>query len=255
MSTTPPADSLVELAARKQLPHHQYTDHATVRWIEANRPDFPEAPAHELRVTSQRLLYRSAIPVTWMAEPKLADSLHGIRHAMRTATLAALLAEATGLPQDDTATLVLAAAFHDCRRLHDKDDRGHGARAAVWLTDNADTVWAHFHLTATPQRIDAAATAVRLHEVPYDAFAPDDAADHARALHITDLLKAADALDRYRLPKLSWWPDSSLVRTPAFDALRSTAFELVVASEAAHLAGFESADSVFKALEQRGLIS
>jgi hypothetical protein len=254
MSTTPLADSLVELAARKQLPHHQYTDHATVRWIEANRPDFTEAPAHELRVTSQRLLYRSAIPVTWMAEPKLADSLHGIRHAMRTATLAALLAEATGLSEDDTATLVLAAAVHDCRRLHDKDDRGHGARAAVWLTDNADTVWAHFHLSAAPQRIDAAATAVRLHEVPYGAFAPDDAADHVRNQHITDLLKAADALDRYRLPKLSWWPDSSLIRTAAFDGLRSAAFELVVVSEATHLAGFESADSVFKALEQRRLI-
>jgi hypothetical protein len=33
------------------------------------------------------------------------------------------------------------------------------------------------------------------------------------------------------------------------------AFELVVASEAAHLAGLDSVDSVFKALEQRGLVS
>lgn len=255
MSTTPPADSLVELAARKQLPYHQFTDHATVRWIEANRPDVPDTPAPELPGTSQRLLYRSGIPVAWMAEPKLADSLHGIRHAMRTAALAALLAEATGLSEDDTATLVLAATVHDCRRLHDKEDRGHGARAAVWLTDNADAVWAHFHLAATPQRIDAASTAVRLHEVPYAAFTADDAADHARTQHITDLLKSADSLDRYRLPKLSWWPDSSLIRTAVFNELRATAFELVVASETAHLAGFDSAESVFKALKQRGLIS
>ena len=257
MSTTPPADSLVELAARKQLPHHQFMDPATVRWIEANRPNFPDAPMYELRAASQRLLYRSAIPVTWMAEPRLADSLHGIRHAMRTAALAALLAEAASLSEEDTATLIVAAAVHDCRRLHDKDDRGHGGRAAVWLTDNADAVWAHFHLTATPRHIVAASTAVRLHDVPYSAFTADDRTDHTQAEGITDLLKAADALDRYRQPKLSWWPDSSLVRTPAtaFDALRAAAFELVVASEAAHLAGLDSADSVFKALEQRGLVS
>ncbi|AWK09577.1 hypothetical protein DDQ41_12340 [Streptomyces spongiicola] len=255
MSTTPPADSLVELAARKQLPHHQFTDHATVRWIEANRPDFPKVPVYEFPAASQRLLYRSAIPILWMAEPRLADSLHGVRHAMRTATLAALLAEATGLSEDDTATLIVAAAVHDCRRLHDKDDRGHGNRAAVWLTYNADAVWAHFRLAATPRRIGAAATAVRLHDVPYAGFTADDRNDHTRAEQITDLLKAADALDRYRLPKLSWWPDGSFVRAEAleaFEALRATAFELVVASEAAHLAGLDSADAVFKALDSGG---
>ncbi|MET9447293.1 hypothetical protein [Streptomyces cinerochromogenes] len=255
MSTTPPADSLVELAARRQLPHRQFMDHTTVRWIEANRPDLPDAPAYGLQAASQRLLDRSAIPVSWMAEPKLADSLHGMRHAIRTAALAALLAEATSLSEEDTATLILAAAVHDCRRRHDKDDPGHGARAALWLTDNADTVWEHFQLTATPRHIVAAATAVRLHDVPYAAFTADDRMDHVRAEEITDLLKAADALDRYRQPKLSWWPDGGLVRAAAFDALRAVAYELVVASETAHLAGLDNAGSVFKALKQQGLVS
>lgn len=255
MSTTPPADSLVELAARKQLPHHQYTDHATVHWIEANRPEFSEASPPRLRPTSQRLLHRSAIPAGWLAESKLIDSLHGIRHGMRTAAMAALLAETTRLGEDDTATLILAASVHDCRRFHDKDDQGHGIRAALWLTDNANTVWGHFHLTATPRRIDQAATAVRLHAMPYAAFTLDDQADHVRAKQISDLLKAADALDRYRLPKLSWWPDSTHVRVRSFDQMRAIAFDLVLWSEAAHLAGVDSADSVFKALEQRGLIS
>jgi hypothetical protein len=255
MSTTPPADSLVELAARKQLPHHQYTDHATVRWIESNRPEFSDDSPSRLRPTSQRLLYRSAIPADWLAESKISDSLHGIRHGMRTAALAALLAEAAGLGQDDTDTLILAAAVHDCRRFHDKDDHGHGSRAALWLTDNANTVWDHFHLIPTPRRTDQAATAVRLHDLPYAGFTPDDRADHTRAEQISDLLKAADALDRYRLPKLSWWPDAAHIRADVFNQLRATAFDLVVWSEAAHLAGMDSADAVFKALEQRELIS
>ncbi|MFK0221602.1 hypothetical protein ACIQWN_25845 [Streptomyces vinaceus] len=250
MSTTSPADSLVELAARKQLPHHQYTDPATVRWIAANRPVLTDGPPPRLRATSQRLLSRSTIPSGWLAEERCLDSLHGIRHSMRTAALAALLAEAAGLSEDDTATLVLAAAVHDCRRLHDKDDRGHGARAAIWLTDNADTVWSHFGLVATPSRIMAAATAVRLHDLPYDAFSEDDQADHARAEAVCDLLKAADALDRYRLPKLRWWPDPAQVRSEAFSGLRTTAFELVVRSETAWLAGATSAEAVLAGLEQ-----
>ncbi|AJE87512.1 hypothetical protein SLNWT_7136 [Streptomyces albus] len=255
MNTTPPADSLVELAARKQLPRHQFTDHATLRWIEANRPAMPEAITPSLPSTSQQLVHCSAIPVFWMAESALADSLHGLRHAMRTATLAALLAKAHALSEEETAPLLLAAAVHDCRRLHDKDDRGHGARAATWLTSNADLVCSHFHIPAIPQHIDRAATAIRLHDVPYRDFAPDDLGDYDRARHLVDLLKAADALDRYRLPNLSWWPNREFVRADAFDILRPIAFELVVASEAAHLAGMDSVDAVLTALEQRGLLT
>ncbi|WP_225846375.1 HD domain-containing protein [Streptomyces sp. HPF1205] len=255
MSTTPPTESLVELAARKQLPRHQYTDHATVRWIEANRPDFPRHSTAGLSRASQRLLQRSATPTDWWAEAQVTDSLHGVRHAMRTAALSALLAEDAGLRDEETADLVLAAALHDCRRLHDRDDRGHGNRAALWLTRNADAVWGHFGLTATPLRIDRAATAVRLHDVPYPDFSPDDEADYARTGWVCDLLKAADALDRYRQPKLGWWPDAHQVRSDAFDRFRATAFDLVVRSETAHLAGLGSAGAVFEALRQGELIS
>ncbi|MFE9597100.1 hypothetical protein [Streptomyces hokutonensis] len=254
MSTTPPATNLVELAARKQLPHHQFTDHATVRWIEENRPHLVDGAPSEIRVTSRRLLTRAAIPADWLAEPRLRDSLHGIRHAMRTAALAALLAETTGLDEPDTATLIVAAAVHDCRRLHDKDDRGHGARAAQWFTSNAEVIWEHFHVEATELAVAQASTSVRLHDVPYSDFTTDDEAHYSIAQKISDLVKAADALDRYRLPKLSWWPDPQHVRVEAFDQLRAAAFDLVLWSEAGHLAGLDSADAVFEALERRELI-
>jgi hypothetical protein len=254
MSTTPTTASLVDLAARKQLPRHQYTDPATVAWIQANRPVFAEAWPPPLRPGSKQLLGQAAIPSRWLAEPRLADSLHGIRHGLRTATLAALLAELHELDEADTATAILAAAVHDCQRLHDQDDPGHGARAAVWLAANADTVWGHFQLTATPRRIIQAATAIRLHDVPYNAFGPDDQADYSRAELICDLVKAADALDRYRLPKLSWWPDARHVRVPAFDQLRAVAFDLVVISENAYLAGASSAEAVMFALAEKGLV-
>jgi hypothetical protein len=205
--------------------------------------------------TSQRLLHRAVIPTTWLAKPQITDSLHGIRHALRTAVMAALLAELTHLDEDDTATLITAAAVHDCRRLHDKDDHGHGARAAIWLTHNANAVWGHFHRPVSPRAIDQTATAVRLHDVPYGAFTPEDHADHHRAEALTDLLKAADALDRYRLPRLKWWPKTAHLRVPQIEHLRAVAFDLVVWSEAAHLDDQDSVSAVLTALERKELIT
>lgn len=253
MSTTPTTTSLIDLADRRQLPHHQYMDPDTVEWIRANRPDLGAAWSLPLRPPSKHLLSRSALPAMWLAEPRLHASIHGVRHGMRTAALAALLAEIHELDETDTATVVLAAAVHDCQRLHDKDDQGHGARAAIWLAANADTVWTHFGLVATPRKIIQAATAIRLHDLPYDAFGSDDRADYSRAELICDLVKAADALDRYRLPKLGWWPDARHVREPAFEQLRAVAFDLVVVSETAHLDGASSAEAVLYALAEKGL--
>ncbi|MFJ7902946.1 hypothetical protein ACIQ6V_21040 [Streptomyces sp. NPDC096198] len=254
MSTTPLTASLIDLAARGQLPLHQHMDHATIVWINDNRPSLPPAPKPVLRPQPKELLVHGGLPTPWWADPRLYTSLHGVRHAMRTAVLAAVLAEANGLDDTDTATAVIAAAVHDCQRRHDKDDRGHGTRAAIWLAANADAVWGHFGLTATPRRIVQAATAVRLHDVPYEAFTADDQADHARAERITDVVKAADALDRYRLPKLKWWPDALYIREPAFDQMRSLAFDLVLVSERAYLAGASGTAAVRYALAEKGLL-
>lgn len=254
MSTTPLTASLIDLAARGQLPLHQHMDHATVAWISDHRPDFPPTSAPVLRRQSKELLARGGLPTRWWADPRLYTSLHGVRHAMRTAALAAVLAEANGLDDADAATAVLAAAVHDCQRRHDKDDRGHGARAAIWLAANADTAWGHFGFTATPRSIVQAATAIRLHDIPYEAFTLDDKTDHARAECITDVVKVADALDRYRLPKLKWWPDAQYVREPSFDQWRGLAFDLVLVSERAYLAGASGTAAVRYALAEKGLV-
>ncbi|MFJ9617842.1 hypothetical protein [Streptomyces noursei] len=254
MSTTPTNASLIDLAARGQLPLHQYMDRATIDWIAANRPDLQPSPQPTLRPIAQDLLRRAGLPHEWLAEPLLYDSIHGIRHSMRTAALVAVLAEVNGLDDTDTTIAILAATVHDCQRHHDKDDRGHGARAAIWLAANADTVWNRLGLTAAPRRVMQAATAVRLHDVPYSAFSPDDQADYLRHRTICDVVKAADALDRYRLPKTKWWPSTQRVREPAFDTFRSLAFDLVDISEKAHLRGVDSAAAVLYALAEKELV-
>ncbi|QDY81115.1 hypothetical protein FQU76_17940 [Streptomyces qinzhouensis] len=245
-------------------------DRPTLDWIAAHRPPgLPPSPRPELRPATRALIRRSAPPAHWAAEPRLADSLHGVRHAMRTAALAGVLAEANGLNAADTALAVVAAAVHDCRRWHDRDDPGHGERAAHWLTARADEVWAHFGLPvpAPPPAVLRAATAVRLHDVPYPDLAPRSEGDGQHPYNtvpyntvpyenhraVCDLVKAADALDRYRLPKASWWPDRRRVRQPGFDTFRALAFDLVVGSERARLAGADSAAAVLSVLAEKDI--
>ncbi|MER7045001.1 HD domain-containing protein [Streptomyces jumonjinensis] len=245
---------LVELAKQRRLPAHQFMDAATVTWIEINRPEPANISPTTLPPELSLLIRRSALPVDWLADHRLYDSLHGVRHSMRTAALTALLARFLEWGEEDTAVAVVAAALHDCRRLDDRGDPGHGARSALWATEHAPAVWHHFGIEPTGPRITRAAAAIRLHEVPYDGFGPADLAEYASARAICDLLKAADALDRYRLPKLGWWPDMRHVRVPAFRRFRGIAFDLVLHSEAAHVAGAGSAEAVLGALVEKGVI-
>lgn len=250
-----PPGSLVALAERKALPAHQFMDTATVEWIASHRdeiPGPPSPPAARLGRVARRVAESAPIPPSWNAEPKLADGIHGTRHLLRTAALAALLAEERGLGEADTATLVIAAAVHDCRRIHDKDDIGHGDRAARWLTHRADKVFSRFGVDTTAERLRNAAIAVRLHEIPYSYFTEREGRERATAEEVTDLLKTADAMDRYRLPKRKWWPREEFLRVHPPAWLHRAAFDLVIESETTHLDGAGSADAVRAALETRG---
>ncbi|MFJ6138601.1 hypothetical protein [Kitasatospora sp. NPDC092286] len=69
---------------------------------------------------------------SWFAGPAVIDSIHGARHNARVSLLVQLLARHHGLDHDSALALAAAAACHDCHRHHDRDDRGHGRRAAGW---------------------------------------------------------------------------------------------------------------------------
>lgn len=247
----------MSLAARNGLPGHQYMDAATISWIASHAHEFPQKSSTaecEIGPLAQRILKAAPIPPGWHAEPKLINSLHGTRHLLRTAALASLLAEMHGLSTDDTVSLVVAAAMHDCRRVHDNDDAGHGARASAWLGEHSTEVIEFFGLDPGADRVRRTAIAVRLHDIPYSAFTQADAADHTATEKVTDLLKTADALDRYRLPTRKWWPRYEYLRVTPPMWLRRTAFDLVVETENACLEGAESAAGVLDALSRRKLL-
>lgn len=226
---------------------HQFMDRAALGQIMRNRPAiateatsvpgaWPEGP---LLLMPQR---------RWFAVPHAADSIHGIRHHGRVCVLAGLLAHAHGLGRTDSAALCLAAAVHDCRRHDDTADPGHGARAAAWLTNHSVAITATFGLDLPAEAVEAAKTAVGLHDIPYSAFTRADDRRYRRATRLTDLLKAADCLDRYRLAATRWWPDASHLRVQVPAWLHRIAFDLVVHSEQASLDGGTHHDALAHAL-------
>ncbi|MEV6404126.1 hypothetical protein AB0M58_14425 [Streptomyces bobili] len=239
-----PRRSLRELAAADALPDHQRMDAPTLDWIACNPPppasDTPDFAADDVPVL--------APDPAWFTSQDQAQGLHGISHGARTCVLAFLLARTHEFDAPHTAALCTAAAVHDCRRHDDRTDPEHGRRAADWFTDNAENVLAALGQDVPPALRDEAASAIAVHNLPYDAFSPVQLAAYQRAPHLTDLLKAADCLDRYRLPLDRWWPNLSHSRVTIPGWLPPFAHGLVVHSERARLHGAGHHDALTHAL-------
>lgn len=85
-------------------------------------------------------------------------------------------------------------------------------------------------------------------------FSQQDVADSAASGPLTDLLKTADALDRYRMPRQRWWPRDEFLRVIPPPWLHRVAFDLVVETEMARLDGQDGVTAVLTALQSRGLV-
>ncbi|MEU3298843.1 MULTISPECIES: hypothetical protein [unclassified Streptomyces] len=230
--TPPDRACLHQLASQRRLPAHQPMDRVTLQWIADNRPvNFDAAPSFP-RPGLMLVPARS-----WFATPRQADANHGVLHNARVSLYAALLAQEYGLGSDDIAAVCAAGAVHDCRRRDDRADPGHGRRAASWFWDHTDTVSRTLGRELPALSLHRAAEAIAVHDVPYDRFTVRQERAYRQAPHLVDVLKAADCLDRYRLPHQQWWPDTSRLRIPVPNWLPPAAFALVVRSERARLDG------------------
>jgi hypothetical protein len=243
--------SLVTLAAQRRLPRHQTMDVATLQWIKSNRPqNFPDTQVEHPPIKVARY---AIVPSSWFAVSNQTDSIHGQRHGARVAILAAQLARVGDLPVKETLEAVIAAALHDCRRLHDQDDPGHGKRAASWFIERQENVIAHLPPEAKDVRRYAIAAAIELHDVPYSEFDDLQTRRYEATQSIADIVKTADALDRYRLPKLKWWPNSDHIRLIPPRWLHRYAFDLVLKTEGYRLGGLSSQRSIVDTLNEEKL--
>ena len=243
------SQSLIYQAQNHTLPALQYMDDATQKWIAKNEPRYDVVSRLNFDLQSYTD-WTSHFPLRrdWFPEPRLADTVHGLRHLLRTAYFACCLAKEKELGRTQTIFVFMAAQLHDIRRQDDRGDPGHAQRSADWFIANAPTVAKQWRLKLTDEYCMAIAAVISLHETPYGDFGREQRVLYERHQVAVDILKTADALDRYRLPKLKWWINDEYLNLVPSSAMKQLAFNLVVRSERYFLEGVGNERSVNRAI-------
>lgn len=226
---TKKTESLVLLAANNLLPEFQYMDAETCKWIASHNPRYPlkDVP----HTPDVDWLCSLTLPDEWFLEPNLLHTLHGKRHARRTAYYCLLIAAELGLDAVQSKLLAVAGLLHDLQRKNDKGDPGHAERSANWFRANTQLIASTWKLSLSLSQINDIVATIALHETPYKDFTAAQNRSYNKCPALIDALKTADALDRFRLPKLKWWIDDTHLRFIPHAQLKQLAYEIVLMSE------------------------
>lgn len=65
-----------------------------------------------------------------------------------------------------------------------------------------------------------------------------------------NIVKAADALDRFRLPKTKWWPDSKKMPLAPTNEIFALAYNLVLLTEKEAIRGLDTEIALYVAMEK-----
>jgi hypothetical protein len=245
--------SLVQLAENKTLPDHQFMDVETLDWIKKNYPfaeieglgePFPYADAFGI-------LDKFRIDQSWFSCKEEIDSIHGIRHILRVAVNGLNLLQYGFKEEQYKNTVLVAALCHDLKRENDKSDPDHGKRSAVWFKNNLQLVEKTF-VKLEDQEVDDVFYSIYYHDTDMSELVNlPEYKSHKRAV---DILKIADSLDRYRLPKLKWWVNDELLPSAPPTSAKRFAYKLVVESEKNYLKSDNSYNSVLSVIEKYATI-
>ncbi len=211
-----------------EKPIHQFHDRDSLQWMISHKPKFLPGchplPGEFIEAVRKNKPW-DRMDNRWFANDLTRDGIHGFRHACRVSLLAMYLAlEHHPLSEKELAAVMFSGLLHDCRRKNDNADPRHGARAALWLERNRNIL---------PGRLQSLIPAIRfsisVHNDPYPRFS--GAASYKKYKPFVDLLKTADALDRYRFPRADWWISKKFIVLPAHKKGMAFAFELAYRSE------------------------
>ncbi len=236
--------SLWQQAETGELPDHQFIDKHTIQMISQALCDLPQEWGREscfvhLGVPDEILRRFDDIRSAY-SDARIAAGIHGSRHATRVAVFSFWLAKGAEVPLQQA--LVFAALYHDSRRQNDRRDLGHGSRAAEAFRLGLCGFSTNDLNVEQKEIVDQA---MRFHDVDWHEI-PDN---YRHRIDIR-LFKAADALDRYRLPKRKWWPDPAMLKhQPAISLLPSAAV-LMCLHEAYAISGVEEIAALTQASNQ-----
>ncbi len=217
--------SLFKLAAVKRLPEQQFLDTPTLNWIIANKPEELPQPSEMILGDEEKNLLRTlSLPEHWFSDPNRSRSLHGQLHLARVASLAAHIASTNNKPSQHVQEIFVAGLFHDIARTHDKGDPEHAAASADWFSEHSSEVGEFLGEYMEGLSVSRIANVIRSHD-------GESENNDEQSTWLANCLRTADALDRYRLPKKSWWIDDKYLEIKTDDQLKALAFQNVAATE------------------------
>jgi hypothetical protein len=228
MSNTNNKKSLWQMVEIRCQPEVQYMDNHTLENIKANQPKFKFWKNTPLLKYVQKidinLISNSTPRADWYFISSIQRSIHGDAHAVRVMVYVYLLSLLNNLTDNDLSKLLLSASLHDIRRKNDRGDIGHAKRCIDWLTNNSLVIGNDELRTGVINIISGADS------------------------RLGTFLELADALDRFRLPKVKWWINDKYFDVIPPSELKSFAFDLTVMSELEILKGTEPVEAVLNSL-------
>lgn len=165
----------------------------------------------------------------WFAKEGHDKSIHGIRHLLRVTTYVNIMAQTEGLDANEKRMVSTAAGIHDLGRVDDRTDREHGKRSGELFQNDLTEDLSERGLHFTLPEIDVIKDLATYHEWAYQDI-PDEV-KHGPNSKLLDILMAADALDRFRLPKQKWWPKEDFLRVESAKRLLPLAAYMTLATE------------------------
>jgi len=218
--------SLIELANNDAMPKDQYMDKETLKWICDN-----SIKGIDLRTNYYAKSYKKFIPdLKWFPFNNKINSIHGLRHLIRVSIFCEIIKYNYWwlFLKSDLKNILTAAILHDIRRLDDRDDIGHGQRSADWFLKNIKALQEWFNVHYSKRDTEVIYNAIFYHEIPYNSI---DKKIYKKNKRIIDIIKTADALDRYRLPKLKWRINEDYLNFKPSQKLKIFAYKLVCQTE------------------------
>jgi hypothetical protein len=237
----------------KQFRLHQYMDPETLEYIRSHRPIFTDTyqKREELLIIVEKIrnIIHDHVPSpSWYRIKDEYNTIHGIRHIMRTMTYVSILANLQKKNEEFHRNAIIAAALHDLQRENDMLDLGHAQRGAEWAEINKEIIEHYYDIKLSESDINSIVNAVNFHVEKCEEI--QENCNYLENKEMVDFLKAADALDRYRLPSHHWWLKEKYIPIVPDESLKEFAFNLVVLSEEKYLAGFDGVEAVLSSIDE-----
>lgn len=223
---------LYKLAEMKKLPKHQFMDVETLDWIKSGIPNGLRINDYlaERRFEKELNYLVDYIPkAAWYKNKSIFNGMHGFLHAYRVAAYLLILNSVFKL-RLNKYVLCVAGLFHDIKRVDDRSDIGHSKRSAIWVKNNKKLIQKFIPSKKfTNNDWTNIISAIKFHDADLRENLKVKPSEE-NILYI-DILKSADALDRYRLPKKKWWINNSYLKIKPSRAIKNFAFNLIIATE------------------------